>query len=67
MAKHINATSIISQRLTSGVLNSIITEMVEGDHPDNSLILGHIMQGNRCVQVQLVVTQNKAQFMEWIG
>lgn len=67
MAKHLNATNIVSQRLTSGVLNSVINEMVEGDHPDNSTILGHIMQGNRCIQVQLVVIQDQSQFMEWIG
>lgn len=67
MAKHTSAVQIAAARLTAPVLNSMINEMIEGDHPDNSVILSHIMQGNRCIQVQLIVTQDKAQFMEWIG
>lgn len=67
MKNKTTASAVIAHRLTGGALKSLVDEMVEGGHADNSYILGHIMQGNRCVQVQVIVTQDKTQFMEWLG
>lgn len=60
------AASIIANRAQSS-LPSMITELIENNHPDDSIILGYVKVGNRCIQVQLHITQEEDNFMEWIG
>ena len=43
-------------------IERLLTEMFEGDHPDNAIVLGVL--GNQEIQVQLIVTRDKSAFMD---
>jgi len=45
-------------------IESLLTEMLEGDHPDNEVLLGTLLSGKDTIQVQLKITRNPADFMD---
>lgn len=46
---------------------TLITEMMGGDHPDNRVLLGELLSGNRTIQIQLLVTQDARQMIDECG
>jgi hypothetical protein len=48
-------------------IETIIADMLKGNHPDNKVLLGELLDGNTEIQVQLLVTTNKKQFIDEMG
>lgn len=48
-------------------IETIIADMLEGNHPDNKVLLGELLDGSTEIQVQLLVTVNKKQFIDEMG
>ena len=45
-------------------IESLVNEMIEGDHPDNWVSLGRIMVNGKEAQVQVKVTSNRSEFYD---
>ncbi|QPK06519.1 hypothetical protein FCV62_18205 [Vibrio kanaloae] len=45
-------------------IETLLVEMIEGDHQDNEILLGILLSGDESIQVQLKVTRNPADFMD---
>jgi hypothetical protein len=45
-------------------IDTLITEMLEGDHPDNWVSLGRVLLEGREIQIQLKVTAVHADFYD---
>jgi hypothetical protein len=45
-------------------VDQLIEEMLEGDHPDNSILLGKVSSGSDDIQIQLIVTRNQFDFLD---
>jgi len=45
-------------------IESLIADMLEGDHQDNVVLLGTVFDGQKEIQIQLLVTQNPRDFMD---
>lgn len=45
-------------------VETLIAEMLEGDYPDNQVLLGTVLDGGTEIQIQLHVTRNAVQFMD---
>lgn len=48
-------------------IETLIADMLEGSHPDNKVLLGELLDGITEIQVQLLVTTNKKQFIDEMG
>lgn len=48
-------------------IESLIADMLEGDHQDNRVLLGSVFDGAKEIQIQLVVTQNPRDFLDECG
>lgn len=48
-------------------IETIIADMLEGSHSDNKVLLGELLDSNTEIQVQLLVTTNKKQFIDEMG
>ena len=44
-------------------IESLIAEMLEGDHEDNEVSLGRLLCGKDEIQVRLSITRNKPDFI----
>lgn len=44
------------------IIEGLLAEMFEGDHPDNKVVLGTL--GENEIQIQLVVMRDKSQFLD---
>ncbi len=49
------------------VIDNLLAEMLEGDHPDNSILLGTVFSGGIEIQIQLMVTKDIRQFIDDSG
>lgn len=49
------------------VIDNLLAEMLEGDHPDNSILLGTAFSGGIEIQIQLMVTKDIRQFIDDSG
>jgi hypothetical protein len=47
-------------------VEQLIAEMIDGDHQDNKIVLGELtnQSGSEELQIQLVVTRNKEDFID---
>ncbi|MEQ6344928.1 MULTISPECIES: hypothetical protein [Vibrio] len=45
-------------------IETLLIEMLEGDHPDNEVLLGTLLSGNSTIQVQLKITRNPEDFLD---
>ncbi|GEM77509.1 hypothetical protein [Vibrio sagamiensis] len=45
-------------------IEQLLTEMFEGKHPDNEVLLGTLLSGNDRIQVQLKVTRQPENFLD---
>lgn len=45
-------------------IESLIADMLEGDHQDNVVLLGTVFDGQKEIQIQLMVTQNPRDFLD---
>jgi hypothetical protein len=45
-------------------INTLIAEMLEGDHPDNEVSLGRVLLEGKEIQIQLKVTSVAADFLD---
>ncbi|MDH5880396.1 hypothetical protein L8S15_14970 [Vibrio sp. S/42/10] len=45
-------------------IETLLVEMLQGDHPDNEVLLGTLLSGNESIQVQLKITRNPVDFMD---
>ncbi|PMN30011.1 hypothetical protein BCT35_20655 [Vibrio lentus] len=45
-------------------IETLIIEMLQGDHPDNEVLLGTLLSGDESIQVQLKITRNPADFLD---
>lgn len=45
-------------------INSLIADMLEGDHSNNEISLGRVLCGNTEIQVQLKVTTVRNDFLD---
>ncbi|MGF1696572.1 hypothetical protein L4C54_12935 [Vibrio lamellibrachiae] len=45
-------------------IETLLTEMFEGDYPDNEVLLGVLLAGQSQIQVQLKITRNPEDFMD---
>ncbi|PMN08332.1 hypothetical protein BCT39_14410 [Vibrio lentus] len=48
----------------SDYIETLIIEMLQGDHPDNEVLLGTLLSGDESIQVQLKITRNPADFLD---
>ena len=47
-----------------GYIETLLVEMLEGNHPDNEVLLGTLLSGNEPIQIQLKVTRKPEDFMD---
>ncbi|MFA0690599.1 hypothetical protein [Vibrio splendidus] len=47
-----------------GYIEQLLTEMFEGNYPDNEVLLGTLLSGNDRIQVQLKITRKPEDFMD---
>jgi hypothetical protein len=45
-------------------INTLIAEMLDGDHPDNEVSLGRVLLEGKEIQIQLKVTRVHADFLD---
>ncbi|KAA8598007.1 hypothetical protein F0Z19_3507 [Vibrio cyclitrophicus] len=45
-------------------IETLLVEMLQGDHPDNEVLLGTLLSGDESIQVQLKITRNPVDFMD---
>ena len=45
-------------------IETLLVEMLEGDHPDNEVLLGALLSGDSTIQVQLKITRNPKDFLD---
>lgn len=45
-------------------IETLLTELFEGNHSDNEVLLGTLMSGDEVIQVQLRITRNPEQFLD---
>lgn len=45
-------------------IETLLVEMLEGDHPDNEVLLGTLLSGDESIQVQLKITRNPNDFLD---
>ncbi|MFS1980806.1 hypothetical protein BCU36_017215 [Vibrio lentus] len=45
-------------------IETLIIEMLQGDHPDNEVLLGTLLSGDESIQVQLKITRNPVDFLD---
>ncbi|MEZ8651701.1 hypothetical protein AB6D92_22360 [Vibrio splendidus] len=45
-------------------IETLIIEMLQGDHPDNEVLLGTLLSGDESIQVQLKITRNPEDFLD---
>ncbi|MEZ8296508.1 hypothetical protein AB6D11_22065 [Vibrio splendidus] len=45
-------------------IETLLIEMLEGDHPDNEVLLGALLSGDSTIQVQLKITRNPKDFLD---
>ncbi|MEZ8695023.1 hypothetical protein AB6D15_22560 [Vibrio splendidus] len=45
-------------------IETLIIEMLQGDHPDNEVLLGTLLSGDESIQVQLKITRNPTDFLD---
>ena len=45
-------------------IETLIIEMLQGDHPDNEVLLGTLLSGDESIQIQLKTTRNPADFLD---
>ncbi|MEZ8855575.1 hypothetical protein AB6E16_08720 [Vibrio atlanticus] len=45
-------------------IETLLVEMLEGDHPDNEVLLGTLLSGDESIQVQLKITRNPKDFLD---
>ena len=45
-------------------INTLIAEMLEGDHPDNEVSLGRVLLEGKEIQIQLKITRVHADFLD---
>ena len=47
-----------------GYIETLLVEMLEGDYPDNEVLLGTLLSGNESIQIQLKITRKPEDFMD---
>ncbi|MEZ8657732.1 hypothetical protein AB6D68_01320 [Vibrio cyclitrophicus] len=45
-------------------IETLLVEMLEGDHSDNEVLLGTLLSGDESIQVQLKITRKPTDFMD---
>ena len=45
-------------------IETLIIEMLQGDHPDNEVLLGTLLSGDESIQVQLKITRIPTDFLD---
>ena len=45
-------------------INTLIAEMLEGNHPDNQVSLGRVLLEGKEIQIQLKVTRVQSDFLD---
>ncbi|MBJ2147564.1 hypothetical protein JC606_14405 [Vibrio sp. IB15] len=45
-------------------IETLLVEMLEGEHPDNEVLLGTLLCVDESIQVQLKITRNPADFLD---
>jgi len=45
-------------------IETLLVEMLEGNYPDNEVLLGTLLSGKDSIQVQLKITRNPDDFMD---
>ena len=45
-------------------IETLIIEMLQGDYPDNEVLLGTLLSGDESIQVQLKITRNPTDFLD---
>jgi len=45
-------------------IETLLVEMLEGNHADNEVLLGTLLSGNESIQVQLKITRNPTDFLD---
>lgn len=45
-------------------IETLLVEMLEGDHPDNEVLLGTLLSGDESIQIQLKITRNPEDFLD---
>ncbi|MBJ2148963.1 hypothetical protein JC606_21740 [Vibrio sp. IB15] len=45
-------------------IETLLVEMLEGNHPDNEVLLGTLLSGNESIQIQLKITRKPEDFMD---
>ncbi len=48
----------------SDYIETLLVEMLEGDHPDNEVLLGTLLSDDESIQVQLKITRNPTDFLD---
>ena len=49
---------------TAEQAKQLLIEMMEGNWPDNKLLLGSLQDGGTPIQVQLLITKNQNDFLD---
>ncbi|MFS1900017.1 hypothetical protein BCU43_000670 [Vibrio lentus] len=47
-----------------GYIETLLVEMLEGDYPDNEVLLGTLLSGDESIQIQLKITRKPEDFMD---
>ena len=47
-----------------GYIETFLVEMLEGEHPDNEVLLGTLLCGDESIQDLLKITRNTADFLD---
>lgn len=48
----------------SEYVDTLISEMFEGEHDNNQVLLGTVLSGDESIQIQLIVTRKPEDFMD---
>ncbi|MEZ8542925.1 hypothetical protein AB6C74_08775 [Vibrio splendidus] len=45
-------------------IETLLVEMLEGEHSENEVLLGTLLSGDESIQVQLKITRNPEDFLD---
>ncbi|MEZ8881831.1 hypothetical protein AB6E09_22960 [Vibrio lentus] len=45
-------------------IETLLVEMLEGDYPDNEVLLGTLLSGDESIQIQLKITRKPEDFLD---
>ncbi|MEZ9216502.1 MULTISPECIES: hypothetical protein [Vibrio] len=45
-------------------IETLLVEMLQGDYPDNEVLLGTLLSGDESIQIQLKITRKPEDFLD---